>query len=443
MNDVPVAVDDAYAVKEDTTLKIPASGILGNDTDADGDVLKALLISGPSHGSLQLKSDGSFTYTPDKNYFGRDTFTYKANDGTADSNIATVTITIRNVPDLPPPVVFTGIQLGIIPVTGEQGMIVAGLEHTCAIGQNGGVKCWGLNDAGQLGDGTYKKHLTPVGVNGLNANVQLLAAGTKHTCALTSDGEVYCWGLNSSGQLGDGTTSNENKPVKVENLDRKIVSITAGAEFTCAVDTADVVKCWGNNTYGQLNDGTTTHSNVPVEAKMASDIMVISGGSKEMQGVTKDGSVQLWNSEPIIPVTGLPETDNMFVSADRFSEGGCALNTEGEVNCWGSIPNAEVKDVVPSNLVAAGNEHACAFTSKGLVCWGKNSHGQLGDGSTTDKEAPIRVKEMPENILSLAAGEQHTCAMLDDNSIMCWGMNNSGQLGIGSTQDSNVPVEVK
>jgi len=317
-------------------------------------------------------------------------------------------------------------------------LITAGMGHTCALTDAGGLQCWGFNDFGQVGDGTFTDRLTPVNVLVVDPTTVIsLVSGTNHTCVLTTANEVFCWGFNSSGQLGNGSTWNSNVPVPVGGLEGTITSISAGAEFTCAQNAAGEVFCWGNNASGQLNDGTLDNSSIPVRSTSVSGAVHISGGSTELQGITSDGAVQRWNAEPVI---GIPEENNVFVSADRFMEGGCTITTTGEVFCWGGIANAAVSGVVVRDMLASGEGHACTMKAGGLVCWGSNSSGQLGDGSLDDSDAETSVKGLGHDVMDLAAGAAHTCVVMEDETIACWGNNRYGQLGNSTTSDSSEPV---
>jgi alpha-tubulin suppressor-like RCC1 family protein len=156
------------------------------------------------------------------------------------------------------PIIFSS------PVVVQKNRIVGGGGHTCALTIGGGVKCWGANSDGQLGDGTKADHLTPVDVVGLNSGVSAIAAGF-HTCALTNRGGLKCWGENDDGELGDGTTTDRDNPVDVLGLSSGVTSMAAGGLHTCALTIEGGAKCWGYNQYGSVGDGTTTNRLTPVD----------------------------------------------------------------------------------------------------------------------------------------------------------------------------------
>jgi hypothetical protein len=219
----------------------------------------------------------------------------------------------------------------------------------------GGVKCWGDNFFVQLGDGTTTDRLTPVDVVGLSSGVVALAAGDTHTCAVTAAGGVKCWGNNNLGQLGDGTTVARSIPTDVVGLTSGVASVAAGGTHSCALTTAGALKCWGSNFLGQLGDGSTDDHHTPA--------LIIASGVSEV-------------------------TTGEFYT--------CVLSTGGSAKCWGS-----------------------------------NEFGQLGDGSTIDRTAPVNVLGLGGGVVMIDAGGFHTCALLTDSTIQCWGNAAYGQLGDG------------
>ena len=293
--------------------------------------------------------------------------------------------------------------------------ISAGRWYTCALTTSGGVKCWGQNGYGQLGDGTTTDRTTPVDVIGLTSGVSAITTGWFHTCALTASGGVKCWGFNDDGELGDGTTDGRTTPVNVSGLTNGFIAIDAGGWHTCALKYGSGVKCWGANAAGQLGDGTTTDRYTPVNV----------GG---------------------------------LATGDAISAGGwhtCAV-AFGGVKCWGFNNNGQLGDgttdyrttpVDVSGLtsgvsaIAAGEYHTCALTSGGGVkCWGWG--GQLGNGTNTDSTTPVDVSGLASGVSAIAAGGNHTCALTVSGGVKCWGDNWLGQLGDGTTTDRRTPVDV-
>ena len=297
--------------------------------------------------------------------------------------------------------------------------IAAGLFHTCAVTGNGGVKCWGSNYHGQLGDSTQTERFTPVNVIGLESGVTALAAGGNHTCALTTNGGVKCWGYNANGQLGDGTQETRLLPVDVSGLDSGVVAITAAHSHTCALTNSGGVKCWGWNFQGQLGDGTTTDRLTPVNVTdLASGIKIIAAGDGNTCAVTNQGGVKCW--------------------------GWNAVGQSGNsVQSFQSIPRDVDGLTSGVKAIAAGNSHACAVTENGAVkCWGYNRQGQLGDSTTVNRYPPVDVSGLNSGFIAITAGNSHTCASTESGGIRCWGGNDQGQIGDGKLHDRLIPDDV-
>jgi alpha-tubulin suppressor-like RCC1 family protein len=295
--------------------------------------------------------------------------------------------------------------------------VTTALNRTCAI-VSGAAKCWSLNTDGALGDGTTGTRLTPVQVTGLTSGVTAISTNDNTTCAVVS-GAAKCWGNNTNGQIGDGTTTSRSTPTQVTGLTSGVTAISVGGQHVCAV-VSGAAKCWGMNSSSQLGDGTTTSKTTPT---------TVSGLSS---GVTQISAAAL---------------------------GGCVLLTSGGVKCWGDNTNGQLGDgtttarstpVAVSGLSsgvtqisANSDSHACAvLTGGGVKCWGGNSVGGLGDGTTTNRSTPVSVVGLGASATSVSTGLVRSCAVLTTGSVYCWGWNSTGQLGDGTTTDNPSPVQV-
>jgi hypothetical protein len=188
------------------------------------------------------------------------------------------------------PVEVAGLSTGVTAVS-------AGGNHSCALTTAGAVLCWGLGANGQLGNGTTATATAPVAVATLTSGVVAVAAGGSHTCALNTDGGVVCWGANAKGQLGDGTTVQRSAPVTVSGLSSGVTAITAGSFHTCARLSSGVVKCWGSNSSGQLGDGSTEDRTVPVPVSgLASDVTTVAAGGNHTCALKTNARVMCWGA---------------------------------------------------------------------------------------------------------------------------------------------------
>jgi alpha-tubulin suppressor-like RCC1 family protein len=225
----------------------------------------------------------------------------------------------------------------VVGLSGSVTALAAGGGHTCALTSGGGVKCWGENSGGQLGNGTTARSSSPVEVTGLSSGVTAIAAGVGHTCALTSGGGVKCWGHNTSGQLGDGKRTDSSTPVAVANLASDVTAVTAGGNHTCALTARGGVTCWGSNHYGQLGAATA----------LATGMRAISAGDYHTCGLTSGGEVRCWGTNSSGQL-GNGTTAKSSVPVGPFGLAGgvtavaaggartCAITGAGGVKCWGS-----------------------------------------------------------------------------------------------------------
>ena len=348
--------------------------------------------------------------------------------------------------------------------------VAVGRLHTCALLLTGGVKCWGGNDVGQVGDASIAQRNTPVDVVSLTTGVASVAAASgDHTCVVLAGGQVKCWGDNASGQVGDGTLLAKSSPTRVAGLSFALTQISAGARNTCALAVGGGAKCWGLNTSGQLGDNSTTQRNSAVDvAGLGSGVVTVATGTAHTCAVTATGGVKCWGSntngqigdnsttQRITPVdvSGLANGVAAIAAGNNHS---CALTTGGGVLCWGLNSNGQLGDssttqrLVPTAVtglasgvaaIAAGEHHTCALTTTGGVkCWGLNSTGQLGDNSVAQRTAPVDVSGLLSGVSAIAAGFGHTCALTTAGGVKCWGSNTNGQLGDGSVVQRNTPVD--
>jgi alpha-tubulin suppressor-like RCC1 family protein len=350
--------------------------------------------------------------------------------------------------------------------------ISTGITHTCGVTAAGAAKCWGDNLHGQLGDGTTTNRSVPTQVSGLTSGVVSITAGTYFSCAVLADGSAKCWGWNVNGSLGDGTTTDRFVPTQVSGLTAGVRQIASGRAHTCAVLADGSAKCWGYNLYGNLGDGTKAAKYIPTQVSgLASGVVAVAAGYNHSCAVLADGSAKCWGignhgaigdgtstTSNLVPtqVSGLTSGVTAITTGNAFS---CAV-VNGSAKCWGfnqsgALGTGTVADSpTPTQvsgltsgvaMIDAGDAHTCAILTNGSAkCWGDNSAGQLGDGTMTDKTVPGQVSGMISGVATISGGNSHTCAVFADSSAKCWGRDNVGQLGNGTTtQYVLLPTEVK
>jgi alpha-tubulin suppressor-like RCC1 family protein len=324
--------------------------------------------------------------------------------------------------------------------------VVGGISHTCALTRTGQVKCWGYNGHDELGIGDVDlpSSSTAVDVFGLSG-ATAISAGVRHSCALTPAGGVKCWGVNYGGALGDGTTERRGTPVDVIGLTSGVANVAAGYDASCALTGAGGVKCWGSNFAGQVGDGTTTDRPSPVDVeRLTSGVSAIAGGGVQTCALLSAGGVRCWGGYVSSPVAVSGSGDVTAITA-----GGpvCGLTSAAGVKCWSDVYRSGPVDVpgLSSGVtaIASSTGHTCALMATGGVkCWGLNDHGQLGDGTKMDHLTPVDVSGLSSGVRAIGAAGFHTCAVTKYGGVKCWGDNGSGDLGDGTTHDRLTPTKV-
>ena len=357
-------------------------------------------------------------------------------------------------------------------------------EHTCALTSTQGLGCWGDNLHGRLGDGTSIDRLFPVKVQGLDSGVTDAALGEAHTCAVVND-SVQCWGSNSKGQLGvaPSSLSKSKTPISV-NLDNivgpgsvTIESIAASFGSTCALTAGGSVICWGTSRDGILGDNDTATpatavAKLPAEATVLSsdNVVAIEMGYRHacalldstevkcwgfnMQGQVGNGYQSRAEGIPAYVTDGTANITGVIEIATGITHT-CAITDTDDIKCWGSNSKKQLgytanalssiaqnvenlpTDTVPVKI-ATGNRHSCALMDNGDVyCWGDNTYGQLGNSTVaigSYSQTPVKVDNV-SRAGALMVGEEHTCAEIR-SGMACWGENSQGQLGQDTAPDT-------
>ena len=289
-----------------------------------------------------------------------------------------------------------------------------------------------------------------------------VSMGLSHGCALLANGEVWCWGNNADGQLGLGTTDDTDRPYPVAGI-TSAIGIDSGGNHTCAVLANSTVRCWGDNVGGQLGDNTTTDRLTPVAVAGLAGVAQVAAGGVSTCARRTNGTVACWG----FPYAGLTEITGITdaVSITSGSLHSCATLVGGSVRCWGTNAHGQlgngtttdspttpvdVTGITGATTSVAGGDHSCAVIAGGAVrCWGRNTDGQLGNGTTTSSNVPVPVTGLTGAVDVTAGtlplpifGTGHSCALLGDGSARCWGDNAAAQLGDNTTTDRLTPVPV-
>jgi alpha-tubulin suppressor-like RCC1 family protein len=354
--------------------------------------------------------------------------------------------------------------LGLAPTLGSQAAtpsISAGGGHSVALKADGTVRGWGSDVDGQLGDGRQLVFLSPVRVNGVSDVIAISAATqfNPHTVALKSDGTVWAWGINNSGQLGDGTTTDRATPSRVSGL-TGVSAISAAENHTVALKSDGSVWAWGDNCCGQQGDGTTGNQRLtPAQVSGLTNVTAISAGIAHTIALKGDGTVWAWGRSGLGQFGATPIQVNGLTGVTAISAKTAhtiVLKSDGTVWAWGANFNGQLGDgtttdrSVPVQVngltnvaaISAGDAHTVALKTDGTVwAWGYNLQGELGDGTTTQRLIPVRVSGLV-GVAAICAGGTHTIALKSDGSLWTWGYNGYGQLGNGTMAGPLTPARV-
>lgn len=361
----------------------------------------------------------------------------------------------------------------------EFASVSTGGGHTCGLTTSGAAYCWGANEYGQLGDGTTTSSLIPVKVSGNLTFRSVNVAGggeDSYSCGVTTEGNGYCWGSNRYGGLGTGSAAGSSTPVRVSG-GITFREIAVGHRHACGVSTQNQAYCWGRNAAGQLGTGDTVDSSTPVQVSGGlafesvgvggSPVPLLSGDGRSC-GLTTGGAAYCWGNNTYGQLgdgtTEARTTPTPVVGGLSFralSVGffhTCGLTASGAAYCWGnnfygqlardpggmsSEPVSAAEDLSFA-AISAGNAQTCGISTQGATfCWGAGQDGELGNGSFLEKSAvPVKV-EGSLAFRMISVGEGYTCGVTESGAGYCWGYNSSGRLGNGTTEPSNVPVPIQ
>lgn len=361
------------------------------------------------------------------------------------------------------------------PLTFRQ--VTAGGDYSCGVTTDDRAYCWGMNNLGQLGNGSTENTAIPVAVSG-GLRFRQVEAGGGHACGVTTDDRAYCWGWNQEAQLGDGTRTDRHTPVPVAG-GLRFRQIGAGQYHSCAVTTGDRPYCWGLNRQGQLGDGSgLVRQKRPVQVAIGRRFRTVSAGALHSCGVSTDNlgfcwgdgsSGQLGNGETFIRLTPKRVSGGLswreIVAGEGQRSAGyhsCGVTTDNRAYCWGGNLDGQLGDGTSATRlkpravaggisfarVSAGADHTCGVSAAQVAhCWGYNYYGALGDGGPLGDAANVHRSPFPVagglSLAGVAAGRVHSCGVTTAGGAYCWGADNAGQLGDGTPDfASSSPVAV-
>lgn len=301
----------------------------------------------------------------------------------------------------------------------------AGENHTCVLRSNGQAYCWGDNSVGQLGNGSTDSNMTPAAVSG-DLRFESISVGWDHACGVTIDNDAYCWGRGRYGRLGNGSSENSLTPTAVSG-GLSFESVNSGMAHTCGITTDGAGFCWGRNEDGILGNNSVESSPVPVAVSGGLTFGSLNAGSATTCGITRSGEAYCWGASDFGNLLGLGDDDRDRKFAPAL--------VSGDFN-------------FKPNSISVGLDHVCAInTADEAVCWGRGRYGKLGIGSgdglgvLENLRTPRRVNGNVSFSL-ITTGVFQTCGLATDGKAYCWGRNGSGQLGDGTTTMRVEPVAV-
>jgi hypothetical protein len=333
--------------------------------------------------------------------------------------------------------------------------------NSCAITTDRKVKCWGRDEFGQLADGNVGSAFdsaTPLTIPSLT-NAVALGGGRDHLCAIISDGTIKCWGSDVNGQLGNGATAGSTTPVSVNTISNAVQITRSSSYHTCALLSDRTVSCWGDQSNGKLGNGSTASASVTSPASIAglTNVIYIGTGLNHTCAVISDGTAKCWGTNSSSQLghsgttdQGTPGTVTGLAGAVQI-EGGdtwtCALLSNGTVKCWGTnaqglgdgVNTTSASPVTVSGITTAkqlsgsGRGTMCALLADRTVkCWGFGDVGQLGNGGTAHSNVPVTAT-LISHVSKISTGGFHTCVRMYNHDMKCWGANSSKQIGDGTT----------